>query len=105
MRLYFACYISWLALSALALWAMLQLRLNLIDLIILSRVSIWSYKIIDNCGTILLGALWIAVAIFIESYLREGVATQQLWARVWRVGIMEVSVLGLSYGGQYLVLM
>jgi hypothetical protein len=82
---------------------MLQLRLNLIDLIILSRVSIWSYKAIDNCGTVILGALWVAFAVFLEGYLRQGVSEHRLWARVWRVCLAEVVVLGLSYGGQLLV--
>lgn len=106
--LYVACYAIWAALSLLALWVALQVRLNLIALVffIVGRTAspndttgaAGRMLALDGWITIFLVLAWLAVVAALEHYLRTGVERDRLWARAARVAIVLVVMLGVSYG-------
>ena len=105
--LYLACYLAWAALSALGLWTVLQLRLNLIDLALVVTGSARAVdtvttagrvRSLDNLATIVLVLAWLGGVALLERYLRDGVPRGRLWSRAGRVLLAELLLLGLSYG-------
>ena len=98
-----ACYSLWLLLSALTVWTVLQLRLNVIDLIFVLRVNPWATRSLDTTATLLLGLVGLAVIVFLETYLREGVGRGSLWTRVRRAGLPLLAVLAVSYALRWLL--
>ena len=102
--LYLACYVVWIALSALGLWIILQLRINLIDLAVLLRINPWALGAVDKFSLLILGVIWLICVILLEHYLRRGIPQNALWTRATRVLLAELLLLGASYGLQRLVL-
>ena len=98
-----ACYSLWLLLSALTVWTVLQLRLNVIDLVFVLRVNPWATRSLDTTATLLLGIVALAVIVFLETYLREGVGRGALWPRVRRAGVPLLAVLAVSYALRWLL--
>lgn len=98
--LYFACYVLWLAFSALTIWTMLQLRNALLAL--LTVVGPWVMGAIDKFGLFLFGIIALGWIMYMESYLRQGVDDGVFWSRAMRVAVIQLAVLGVAYGLQYL---
>ncbi len=101
--LYLACYTLWIALSALGVWLMLELRSTLFLLALWLRVNPWAVRAIDQFGTVILGLILLMGIILLEHYLRRGLEKQQLLRRAARVGIFVAVALGLSYALQLLL--
>ena len=101
--LYLACYVAWGLLSALGLWLVLLWRINLIDLVVLLRLGPWILGALDKFGVFLLGLIWLACVIVLEGYLRGGVEKGLLWHRSGRVFLVEVVLVGISLGLQWLL--
>jgi hypothetical protein len=95
--LYTACYLLWLAFSALGFWLILQLHVNLVDLAFWLRANPWVLRAIDHFALFLLGLLWLGGVMGLEGYLRNGVATNRFWVRSTRVGVILIILSVISY--------
>jgi hypothetical protein len=100
LALYLACYVLWLALSALGVWLIFSLRAVLVGLAFVLRLNPWQVRAVDNFGFVTLGLIWLVGILLLEHRLREAVAKHRLWRRVAYVGLAELIVLGLCYGLQ-----
>jgi hypothetical protein len=96
-------YAAWLALSAVGLWACLQARLNVLDLLIFFRVSHWSLPALEKAASVLLILLWLVGALGLEPYLTSAQETSVFLRRASRVAVIEVGALALSYVLQWLL--
>lgn len=101
--LYVACYLWWIALSALGLWLLFQVRTNLVDFAIWLQLNPWVPRTVDRFAIYLLGLLWLGGVIGLEGYLRRGVEQEQLWVRVGRILVMLLIIGAISYGLQLLL--
>lgn len=98
--LYVACYVLWVAFSALGILTMFSLRDNLLSL--LPIVGPWIMGGLDKFGILLLGLVWLAYVIFLEHYLRQGIELKRFWQRVVLIAVIQAGVLAISYGLQLL---
>lgn len=96
-------YAAWLALSAVGLWACLQVRLNVLDVLIYFRVSHWSLPVLEKSASVLLILLWLVGALGLEPYLTSAQETSVFLRRASRVALVEAGVLALSYLFQWLL--
>lgn len=58
---------------------------------------------INRCGFLILGSLWLGMAVFTEKYLREGAAEQQLLRRAFQLALIGGAVYLLSTGLLFLL--
>jgi hypothetical protein len=98
----------WLASSALAFWAMLQLRqFLLIDFPIMvlmpAGLSPYGQRAIHNFGGVILGLLWLIYAIGSESYFRRLLDGRIGAKQVITVFAAEVLIIGFASVGTMLV--
>jgi hypothetical protein len=98
-----ARYVAWIALSGLWLWALLQVRINVIDIAIWIGASRWALPAIDKFATVPLILLWLGLAIWLEGHLTSPVDTPVFVQRAARVGGVLLVVLGISYVLQFIV--
>ncbi|MEZ4709144.1 MAG: hypothetical protein R3A44_18195 [Caldilineaceae bacterium] len=96
-----ACYAAWIASSAVGLWLVLHLRINLIDIGMWLEASPWIFGAVDKFGTILLGLGWLIAVFLAEMYLRGGLNAGQLYRRIGRVVVLEAVVAAASLGLQW----
>jgi hypothetical protein len=101
--LYLACYAIWLALSALGVWLIFQLRPVLFALAIWLRLNPWQVRAIDQYGVVAMGLIWLVAILLLEHSLRQGVEKNQLWARAARASVMVAVALALCYALQALI--
>lgn len=101
--LYIACYAIWIVQSALGLWLTLQLRVNLIDLVMFLELGPWILGAVDKFGTVALGLIWLVAVVALEIYLRGGVERGLLRPRATRITVIIVALLGSSYLLQWLL--
>jgi hypothetical protein len=101
--LYLACYVIWLALSALGIWLIFQLRPVLFALAIWLRLNPWQVRAIDNFSVVTMGLLWLVAILLLEHSLRQGVEKNRLWARAARAFAIVAAALGLCYVVQALI--
>ena len=99
---FFFCYGAWLLLSALGLWLIFALRVNLIEGAVLLRANPWALRAIDRFGIYILGLVWLGGVIALEDYLRVGVGQKRLLQRIGRICITLGIIALLSYGLQWL---
>lgn len=99
-----ACYLAWIAFSAGALWALLQLRETLVALAILIGVAAKLVLVLDRWSVVPLGMAWIIIIVVMESYLSTGLRTGQPRERIRRVAVTEAGILGVLYVLQWLLL-
>lgn len=90
---------SWVAGSALGLWLILQLRINLIDINNALGWGPWILIGIDKFGFVLLGLGWLVGVFALEMYLRRSPSWQQLLRR----GLQSLLTIGLAIGVSYLL--
>jgi len=100
-----AIYGLWILL--VILWAMVafQLQALMIYLGILViqtptlRPTGWNTSTLDGiyrCSFLLLGSLWLGMAVFIEKHLRERSAAQRLWPTALRLALIGGAIYGAS---------
>lgn len=90
---------SWVLSSALALWLILQLRINLIDLNNALGWGPWILIGVDKFGFVLLGLGWLLGVFGVESYLRQSAS----WQRLLQRGLRTILVIGLALALSYLL--
>ena len=90
-------YAVWVALAALGLWAVLEVRLNVLDVAIWMRTSRWALPAVDKFLTAPLILLWLGVTIWLEHYLTEPKDTRVFWRRAGRIAARMTGVLVASY--------
>jgi len=95
--------VGWVATSGLALWLILQLRINLIDLNNFLGWGPWILIAVDKFGLLVLGLGWLVGVFVIEMYLRAATTLHLLLWRVLRVLLLIGGALGVSYGLQWLL--
>lgn len=100
---YILCYLIWIVLAAGAVWLMLQLRINLLDIAMAANVNPWALGAIDKFGLLLLGLGWIVGVFIVENYLRLGVERGVLWRRIGRVTAIEAGLLLASYALSWVI--
>lgn len=100
---YILCYLIWLVLAAGAVWLMLQLRLNLLDIAMAANVNPWALGAIDKFGLLLLGLGWLVAVFIVENYLRMGVERGVLWRRIGRIAAVEAGLLLASHAVSWLM--
>lgn len=90
---------SWVLSSALALWLILQLRINLIDLNNALGWGPWLLIGVDKFGFVLLGLGWLIGVFAVESYLRQSAS----WQLLLRRGLRSILAIGLALALSYLL--
>ncbi|GAB4515806.1 MAG: hypothetical protein Kow0047_27750 [Anaerolineae bacterium] len=100
---YLAAYIVWALVSALGIWLIFQLRINLLELVVILRLGPWIMGAVDKFGIFILGLIWLTLVVPLESYFRNGASRRQLAQRTVKVLAIELALLGLSYAFQALV--
>jgi hypothetical protein len=101
--LYMACYAIWLALSALGVWLIFQMRPVLFALGVRLHLSAWQVRALDNFSVVTMGLIWLVAILLLEHSLRQGVEKNQLWARAARASVIVAVALGLCYALQALI--
>jgi hypothetical protein len=101
--LYIACYVAWLALSALGVWLSFALRPVLFGLAVWLRFNPWQVRALDNFSFVTFGLVWLIGILLLEHGLREGVENGRLWRRAAIVFVAEAAALGLCYVVQMLL--
>lgn len=92
---YVAVYAAWLVTCALGLLALLVSRQALMVLAV-SFVDKWARSALVNWSTLLIGLAWLVVAIFTETYYREGAHQGLLPRRFSRVTLIELAVVAVA---------
>jgi hypothetical protein len=100
---YLLCYLIWLGLCALGFWSLLQLRIVLFDISHLLGFNPWVIEAADKFFLLFLGFIGVGTVVFLEHYLRTGVEKGRLLSRSLRAFLVEASILGLSYGVQWII--
>ncbi|MBX3014372.1 MAG: hypothetical protein KF832_22810 [Caldilineaceae bacterium] len=95
--------VGWLLTSALALWLILQLRLNLIDLNNFLGWGPWILIGLDKFGFVLLGLGWLIGVFVMEAYLRTAKTIAQVGHRLGRLLLIVGGALAVSYALQWLL--
>ncbi len=85
--------VAWLAYLAITLWLAIELRNLVVDVCIMLRFNPWQVRAVDNFVVIPLVLGWLAGAIAIETYLRNGIARQHLWRRVGKTYLTVLIVI------------
>lgn len=87
---------AWIASSAIGLWLVLHLRINLIDIGMWLDASPWIFGAVDKFGTVLLGLGWLIAVFLAEMYLRNGLQSGKLYGRMGRLFGLEGAVTVVS---------
>jgi hypothetical protein len=104
---YITCYLLWGILSGLGLWNLAMIRRIATVALGMYGIGRWlptTLMAALNAITIVLGLLWLAGVVLLESYLRNVVMDRRLWKRTLVVSAAEAVVLGLCYGIQFLLI-
>ncbi len=96
-------YVIWFLLFGLGLWALLETRINLFDILIRARVSGWAIPAITNFYTAAVILIWLAVAVWLENYLTEPTDVRVFWRRSARTAAIVGGILVASYALQALI--
>ena len=96
--------LGWVGSSALALWLILQMRINLIDLNNFLGWGPWLLIAVDKFGLLILGLGWLIGVFVLDIYLRAALTLRLLFYRVLRVFLVVLALLGLSYFLQWLLI-
>ncbi|MGN6359852.1 MAG: hypothetical protein ACTHNK_05640 [Thermomicrobiales bacterium] len=104
------CYVAWFALSAFSLWILIELRVALLTIITYVRLQVIGVAVGESVSTrgqlhvadqwivIVLAIGWLGFVVWLESYLRAGLQRGALAARVARIALWMVVLLGVAYG-------
>jgi hypothetical protein len=100
---YIVCYIVWAIFSAMSIWLLLTVRINLLQPLIFAQIDPRTLRVIDNFSLIIIALIVVAAIFLIEHTLRKALEKGYFWTRVARVAIVEVGVLGASYLLQFVL--
>lgn len=78
-------YIAWLAIFAGGLWIIQMIRTNVFDILAYLRVNPWAFPAIINFFTVAVFVAWLAIVIWLESFLTEPPEMSTFWQRLLRV--------------------
>jgi hypothetical protein len=62
-------YVAWAGLCFLALWALLELRINLFDIMVQVHVDKYAIPFLTNAFITVAILFWLGACIYLESYL------------------------------------
>ena len=74
-------YIVWLLLFVIGLWAMLETRINVFDILVQLRASGWVVPAVTNFYVVAAILIWLAIAVWLENYLTEPKDIRVFWRR------------------------
>lgn len=101
--LYLACYVLWLGVAVLGGWLIFEGRDAMFALAVWLRANPWVIRAIDQFSVVTFGLIWLVAILGVEQYFRQGVIKNRLWRRAARMLIVEVLVLGILYGVQFIL--
>lgn len=101
--LWAVCYALWTALFGAGFFLIAQIRLVLTALGGLTSANYWMISAADRYAVLLLGAIWLVLALALEAYLRGGVNLGVFWPRAGRVIAWTVGCLAATTVGQWLL--
>ncbi len=89
--------LGWVGISGMALWLIMQMRINLIDLNNFLGWGPWILGAVDKFGLILLGLGWLIGVLALEMYLRAASTVARLGQRLLRMFLAVGVSLAISY--------
>ncbi len=95
--------LGWVLISGMALWLIMQVRINLIDLNNFLGWGPWILGAVDKFGLVLLGLGWLIGVLGLEMYLRAASTLPMLGRRLLRMFLVAGASLALSYMLQWLL--
>ena len=95
--------LGWVVISGMALWLILQMRINLIDLNNFLGWGPWILGAVDKFGLVLLGLGWLIGVLILEMYLRGASTLARLTQRLVRTFLLVGASLAVSYLLQWLL--
>lgn len=90
-------YVSWLGLTALALWLVFLLQYNLVNNLFFMHVNAWQLRFVHQWSIFVLGTIWILYVFLTEGYLRRGLHQGKLLGHMFRAGIPVAVLIALSW--------
>lgn len=101
--LWAACYALWTALFLSGFILIGQVRSVLTGLGELTPANYWMISAADRYALLLLGVVWLVLALALEAYLRAGVQKGLFWSRAGRVVLWVAGLLVVTTAAQYLL--
>lgn len=101
--LWAACYILWTLLFAAGFFLTTQVRAVFTGLAELTPANYWMISAVDRYALLLLGVVWLVLALVLEAYLRGGVQKGIFWPRAGRVVLWVVGLLAVTTLAQFLL--
>lgn len=101
--LWAACYVLWILLFASGFFLITQARALFAGLAELTPANYWIISAVDRYALLLLGVVWLVLALALEAYLRGGVQKGIFWARAGRVVLWVVGLLAVTTLAQFLL--
>ena len=95
--LYVACYALWLALSALGVLLIFQVRAAIFAVTLWLRLNPWQVHAAEQFGTVTFGLVWLVGILILENSLRQGVLKNRLWRRAARAFVVLAVALALCF--------
>ena len=99
--LYLACYALCLGIAVLATWLIFEGRDTMFVLAVRLRSNPWVLKAVDQFSVVTFGLVWLVAILWVEHHLRQSAAKGLLWRRAMRIVMVEVALLGMCYGLQF----
>jgi len=101
--LWATCYTLWLLFFAAGFWLMLRIRLVLLGLGRLASANHWILSAVDRYALLLLGVVWLVLALALEAYLRGGVQKGIFWSRARRTVLWMVGLLAFTTAAAFVL--
>ena len=92
-----------LVFSSAALWLMIRLRSNLIELGVLLELKTRSLWLMDVIGLVFLITLLVCAVALIDSLLQKGMKAHRIQAPAVRILLAEVGVAAFTFGADWLM--
>jgi|WetSurMetagenome_2_1015567.scaffolds.fasta_scaffold402097_2 hypothetical protein len=93
---YLLAFLSFLAFSGAAVWILLRLRANFIQIVTFFNISKRAYLGATNLGTFILMLLVLIGVAWMQNYLFKGVPQGLLWKRAGKILLAEVILTAIS---------
>lgn len=94
---FIGCYAAWIALSALGVWLLFAVRAAMLAIARDTLTNAYVVGNVDRWGTVILGLIWLAFCIGLESWLRFAVGKHRLIHRIVQVLVIEIAILAIAY--------
>jgi hypothetical protein len=93
----------WLILTLTGLWLMFESRETLVEVMIYANLNPWAVRGIDRLAIFVLGIGWFVGLMWIDHYLRTGIAKKRLWRNIGRVAAVQLAIAIAAYAIRFLV--